>query len=583
MAEDLERKYKTPIKKLANFFLKSRDKWKRRALNNAKRIEHLEKKIRDIKRSRDKWKQQAKDRKDTITRNEADNSCGNKALEGELILASDNDEKGIMPHIAEGRAKAHLYSLKVMMLGIQFIILAHCSLRGAMHIFKIICNFFCIETPSWVTIQNWLLRAGLYSLQKSALRRSDWIFILDNTVQIGTKKALIILGVSREHLKNSGYCLKHTDVRVFEIFPSDRINGEIVNCKIKNVADKTGIPLQIVADKGPDINLGINLFTAIHQDTIYTYDITHKTANMLKKLLESDPIWKSFQAECAKLKQKIQQTELAHLSPPKQRTKARYLNVHLLIMWAEKIIAYQKRNDFSSIKATYRLSEKVIDSFMFLSKRKKNLLRRICGITYKEKDEFIFAVKGLIGEKSAGRISEKLLKKANISKERFGIYFGWIGSYAKMIKKYGKIISIIEATNKHVKNTGIHNSTAKECESKVRAIKSRSDDVKQFKIDLMQHLKNEGKGISKSKALLGTSDIIESIFGKYKILDANSSTKGIGKMILSIPVFTTKITLSFIKEAMENVSQNDVKNWIDRFLGKSIISNRRVAFNGNKK
>ena len=39
---------------------------------------------------------------------------------------------------------------------------AHTSLRGAMKCFELFAQYFPVQIPNWVTIQNWLLRFGLY-------------------------------------------------------------------------------------------------------------------------------------------------------------------------------------------------------------------------------------------------------------------------------------------------------------------------------------------------------------------------------------------------------------------------------------
>jgi hypothetical protein len=54
-------------------------------------------------------------------------------------------------------------------------------------------------------------------------------------------------------------------------------------------------------------------------------------ATLLKHELDDDPIWNEFARLASQTKRKVQQTPLAPLSPPNQRTKARYMNVDVLI------------------------------------------------------------------------------------------------------------------------------------------------------------------------------------------------------------------------------------------------------------
>ncbi len=85
--------------------------------------------------------------------------------------------------------------------------------------------------------------------------------------------------------------------------------------------------------------------------------------------------------------------------------------------------------------------------------------------------------------------------------------------------------------------------------------------------------------MSDGQTLLGTSDIIESIFGKYKYLSSACPIRDMGKMILTMPVLTTELTCELVKTAMESVQALDVEKWADKMLGKSSLSKRRVLSN----
>ena len=58
--------------------------------------------------------------------------------------------------------------------------------------------------------------------------------------------------------------------------------------------------------------------------------------------------------------------------------------------------------------------------------------------------------------------------------------------------------------------------------------------------------------------------------------------KGVGKLLLTIPTFTSKLTLEMIKEATETISIQDLTNWIDSIIGKSFFSKRKNALENIK-
>ena len=81
---------------------------------------------------------------------------------------------------------------------------------------------------------------------------------------------------------------------------------------------------------------------------------------------------------------------------------------------------------------------------------------------------------------------------------------------------------------------------------------------------------------------LGCSDIIESIFGKYKNFSGKSSMKEIGRAVLTIPAFVGKIKHNEVKQAMESISAKDVSKWQKENIGISFLSKRKEAFNLKK-
>ena len=103
--------------------------------------------------------------------------------------------------------------------------------------------------------------------------------------------------------------------------------------QLKETIAKTGVPRQIVADQGSDLRCGIETFCQRHPETCYIYDIKHKTAAVLKRDLQGDDNWQTFTRLATQTKQQVQQTALAFLAPPNQRSKARYMNLESLVDW----------------------------------------------------------------------------------------------------------------------------------------------------------------------------------------------------------------------------------------------------------
>jgi hypothetical protein len=214
------------------------------------------------------------------------------------------------------------------------------SLRGSQACLNLVVAWqggLSFESPAHTTIQNWILRIGLYELQRRKDFADDWIWIVDHTIQIGKIKCLIILGIRQAQWIQLQRPLVHTDLEVLELLPVEASKGDVVCAQYEAVAARTGVPKMILSDHGSDLQCGLRLWKNKHPNVIGLDDVTHKLALLLKALLESDARWSEFQTHCGTTKAALQQTTLAHLIPPKFKTKGRYMNVSAQIRWGQAV------------------------------------------------------------------------------------------------------------------------------------------------------------------------------------------------------------------------------------------------------
>jgi hypothetical protein len=111
--------------------------------------------------------------------------------------------------------------------------------------------------PSWYSGRLWLLRLGYYKLHREQEHANDWIWIVDHSVQLGSEKCLVILGIRQSKLPLAELYLDHEDVEPIALLPVTHSNGEIVYQQLSQTVEKTGVPRQIVGDHGTDIKSGI--------------------------------------------------------------------------------------------------------------------------------------------------------------------------------------------------------------------------------------------------------------------------------------------------------------------------------------
>lgn len=343
----------------------------------------------------------------------------------------------------------------------------------------------------------------------------DWVWIVDHTVQVGAEKCLLIVGVRLSHLSRDDLVLSHEDVEPIALFPVTHSNGEVVFEQLEQAIAKTGVPREILGDQGSDLKVGIELFAQVHPETCYIYDIKHKGATLLKRELHMDETWKAFTQKAAQTKSQVQQTALAFLSPPNQRTKARYMNLAILIRWAQRVL-------------------RLLDKWEQSSQKRKRY----------------------------AKLTEKL---------------GWLREFREPLEVWAALLELVITTESFVRTYGLSQGCEAELEKRL-VTELDTPNIHRFREELLAFVKNESLKAKPTERLLGSSEIIESILGKLKQLEQNQAKSGFTGLLLGVAAIVSETTLEVVQGAMETVPTKKVIEWTKTLLGQSVQAKRKIAF-----
>jgi len=424
----------------------------------------------------------------------------------------------------EVRIPHHHYSATTIFLLLQFVLSA-ISLRGSARVLTLVnevLNQPLEAVPSWFSVRLWLLRVGYYKLKRPKQIADDWCWIIDHTIQLGKTKCLLILGIRLSELPK-GRSLNYQDLEPIELLPIERSTGQVVWEQLEQTVVKTGVPRAIVSDYGSDLKLGIEMFCATQAHCVSLYDIKHKTACLLKAELSKDAEWESFTQQAAQTKSQLQQTVLSHLKPPNQRSKARYMNIEILLNWALdtlQIINIDKASDEAEIKQRIKLE--------------------------------------------------------------------WLNNHSESLEKWEELLQVAMLTEKFVRLEGItrdgHQGLVSEFHDKLPALKQASAIA--LKEKLIDFVKMQGSVCKNDERLLGSSEIIESVFGKQKHLEQDYAKEGFTSLILGIGAFVGEMTVETVKEALVCTPVKRVIKWCKDELGETLQSKKIAAYskaiNGTK-
>ena len=339
-----------------------------------------------------------------------------------------------------------------------------------------------------------------------------------------------------------------------------------------------GKPLQIISDHGSDIKKGIELYISQNPGIIYTYDFTHQVALWLKKDLSKNPKFLEFLQQCNVTLSQIKQTKLSFLRPTSQRSKARYHNLDILVNWGLNVVQYWKKQDFSLISTEFIIDRETL--FLLreeLDQTSLKKLAKILGTKASSKTSFCQIITKKIGQELCQKKSLIISQAAELGRRKFLEKLGWLLDYEKQLHVYAEILEVFALAKKQLTKQGLHQKSQSDWLDLTDNF-SDSTWIQKTQQKVSQYLGIEGQKIPQNQAFLATSDIIESIFGKYKIFASSSSNSEINEMILTLVLSTTKLTPDKVLQAMETIHLNDVNAWSEEVFGQSMLSKRKLAF-----
>jgi hypothetical protein len=396
-----------------------------------------------------------------------------------------------------------------------------CNALACMHEMDVDWGFN-FPVPHFTTVRLWLLRLGHYNLTRAKEQGDDWVWIIDHSNQIGQEKCLLILGVRASQLPAPGedFPLCLSQMEPIELEPVIASDKDVVYRQLKANVAKTGVPRAIISDHGGDLAGGIELFRKEYPKTLDIYDITHKAACLLKVRLERDEQWSMFTAQVGRTKCRIQQTEWSFLVPPSPRLKARYMNLGETIRWGRNTLA-------------------IVDN----------------------------PSPDVLQHGTAERLQEKL---------------GWLGQHRESLVRWSQMEETIDVAVDFVRTQGLYRGAGKNLRKRLRTL-IHGPVAAQLGRDLADFVTAQARRLRRGERLPGSSEVLESCFGKFKAMERDHSKAGFTSLLLALAACVSERTQDVIHDALHASKTRHIIDWVKNKLGKTFGSKRRVAYQTQKR
>jgi len=360
--------------------------------------------------------------------------------------------------------------------------------------------------------RSWLLRLGYYRLNEPVQQADDWCYLLDHAIQVGKHRFLGVIGVRLSMLPPPGECLKLADLRVIALLPVEKSSQSIVHQQLETLTIQSGvIPAALLSDGGSDLTGGIARFCQAHPETRGFGDLPHHAAILLKRRVKDDERWCSFIKQATQTKFETAQTELVFLMPPTLRTKARYMNLQSMLGWALRVITVLS--------------------------------------------------------------NPALIPKSYCSDERLKEKFDWLLEYRNEVELWSSWLGLTDATLDLIRRHGYCDATSQAIEPLLNPL-CDSEQTQRLAAELIAQVQQECSKVREGERVPGSTEVLESSFGKLKSIEGSQAKTGFSGLILAWAALFGETTMATIKEAMQVVPGKLVKTWVKDNLDTTVHSKR---------
>jgi hypothetical protein len=242
-----------------------------------------------------------------------------------------------------------LPKVEVVCLALPLFVVARIGFRAVSRVLSLLAWALGLKkAPCPHTILNWVMRLAIVRIEAARTRTglplsqapltTGLIWMLDLSLGLGTGKILAVLACDAHHHQRAPAALSLEHVHGLEVCVADAWTGDTSADVLQRLIAPLGPPAAYRKDGGSDLHKAVVVLGEQGLASPCIDDISHAVAGMRKRAYQEPPAFARFVAACGRVSSKRKHTLLACLAPPSVRTKARFLHVHRLFTWADRVL-----------------------------------------------------------------------------------------------------------------------------------------------------------------------------------------------------------------------------------------------------
>lgn len=155
--------------------------------------------------------------------------------------------------------------------------------------------------------------------------------------------------------------------------------------------------------------------------------------------------------------------------------------------------------------------------------------------------------------------------------------YGWLREYCASLEEWSRCEATVRCGVVFFRMRGVYVGCAEELATELSLLASKDHDA-DLAQEWLDYARTSSASARPGERLVASTEVIESVFGKWKSLERQASRSGITSYVLSLGALVGRWPLSRIKTALESTPVKHVVGWIEENLPTTVQSQRRLAF-----
>jgi hypothetical protein len=154
----------------------------------------------------------------------------------------------------------------------------------------------------------------------------------------------------------------------------------------------------------------------------------------------------------------------------------------------------------------------------------------------------------------------------------------WVQDFRTALHEWQECLHVVDITESLVRQEGFYQGLHGQLKKQLVGI-AQTPPAQRVRAELLRFVAEEESQARPHEHLPGSSEVIESVFGKFKHLERDQARSGLTGFLLSVCALVATTTQDVIRQALETVSTQEVLKWCKDNLGLSVQALRREIFN----